>query len=282
MDLWLADHQSFCRLVAFVFFFAVLAFWETKRAAWPWLVTRRQRWQKHIALSLLSKVTIRLLFPFMAVTTALIAQSKGVGYFNKNPLPLWLEIVLSMAVFDLVMYFQHRMMHRIKLFWRVHRVHHMDRHLDVSTGLRFHPLEEIFTMAFKLLTVSFMGMPVVAVLLYEILYNAMTMFAHLNIRLKPKTDMMLRWFIITPGMHRIHHSDYLKETNSNYGFVLSCWDRLFRSYTQMPITGELKISIGLEEFRDPKFQTFENMLLVPFNLKRLKIRPKKRLPSRIA
>jgi sterol desaturase/sphingolipid hydroxylase (fatty acid hydroxylase superfamily) len=282
MEMWLVKYQVYIRLGVFAFFFVFLALWEAKRAAWPWLISRRTRWQRHIALSLLSKVIIRIIFPFLAVTTAFIAQNKGIGYFNKNPLPLWLEIICSMMFLDLVMYLQHRMMHRLSLFWRVHRVHHIDRHLDLSTGLRFHPIEEILTMGFKLLAVSFMGAPVVAVLFYEILLNAMTMFVHMNIHLSSKTDRLLRWLIITPNMHRIHHSDYLKETNSNYGFILSFWDRLFGSYTPMSITGEFKISIGLEDFRDPKFQTFENMLLVPFNLKRLKVRHKKRLPSRIA
>lgn len=282
MEMWLVNFQVFIRFGVFALFFILLALWESKRAAWPWLVSRRQRWQNHLALSFLSKVIIRILFPFLAVTTAFIAQSKGIGYFNKNPMPLWFEMICSMMVLDLVMYLQHRMMHRMSLFWRVHRVHHIDRHLDVSTGLRFHPLEEILTMGFKLLAVSFMGAPVVAVLLYEMLLNAMTMFVHMNIHLSSKTDRLLRWLIITPNMHRIHHSDYLKETNSNYGFILSCWDRLFGSYTPMAIAGEFKIIIGLEDFKEPKYQTLENMLLVPFNLKRLKARHKKRLPSRKA
>ncbi len=282
MDMWLANNQYVFRLSAFAFFFVFLALWESKYAAWPWLISRHKRWQRHIALSLLSKVIIQIIFPFLAVTTAYIAQVKGIGYFNRNPLPLWLEIICAMMFLDLVMYLQHRMMHRMSLFWRVHRVHHIDKHLDLSTGLRFHPIEEILTMGFKLLAVSFLGAPVVAVLLYEILLNAVTMFVHMNIHLSSKIDHLLRWVMITPNMHRIHHSDYLKETNSNYGFILSCWDRLFGSYTPMAMTGEFKISLGLEDFRDPKFQTFENMLLVPFNLKRLKVRHKKRLPSRIA
>jgi len=282
MDTWLVENQTYIRLMAFAFFFILLALWETKRATWPWVAKRRLRWQRHISLSLFSKVIIRILFPFLAVTTAFIAQHKGVGYFNEHPMPLWFEIICAMVLLDVVLYFQHRIMHKISLFWRVHRVHHMDRLLDISTGLRFHPIEECLTMCFKLLVVGFIGAPIVAVLLYEILFNAFTMFAHLNVHLSSRTDRILRWFIITPNMHRIHHSDYLKETNSNYGFILSCWDRIFSSYTPMPITGEFKISIGLEEFREPKFQILENMLLVPFNPKRLKVRHKKRLPSRIA
>lgn len=282
MELWLVKYQNQCRLAAFVVFFLLFAIWETKAAAWPWLENRRERWIKHLSLSLFSIILIRLIFPFMTITTAWIAHTKGVGYFNRSPAPLVVEAVVTVLLLDVIMYFQHRMMHRISLFWRLHRVHHMDRHLDVSTGLRFHPIEAAFTTGFKLLVVAFIGAPVWVVLLYEIVLNAMTLFVHMNIHIPQRTDHWLRQFIITPNMHRIHHSDYIKETNSNYGFVLSCWDRLLGSYTQSPISGEMKISLGLEEYRDHKYQTLENMLLIPFNLKRLKIRHKKRLPSRIA
>lgn len=281
MDIWLVENQVYCRLVAFAIFFVLLALWEKKRAAWPWFERRRVRWLRNISLSLISKIAIRLMFPFLSLSVAWLSVQKGIGYFNINPKPLILEIAASILLFDFVMYFQHQMMHRIQLLWLVHRVHHMDRQLDLSTGLRFHPFEEIFTMGLKLLVIAFIGAPIVAVLIYEIGLNAMTMFVHMNIHLSTKRDRILRWFIVTPNMHRIHHSDYFKETNSNYGFCFSIWDRLFGSYTPRPITGEFKISIGLEEYRDPKYQILENMLLVPFNLKKLKVRPKKRVPSRM-
>lgn len=282
MEAWLVKYQVFCRLAAFCTIFALLAYWETKRAGWPWLVNRLERWQKHLSLALFSTLFVRLVFPFLAVTTAFIAEKKGLGFFNQNPTLLIAEIIISILFLDLVMYFQHRIMHNINLFWRVHRVHHMDRHLDVSTGVRFHPLEAAFTTAFKLLAVAFIGAPVVAVFVFEVIYNAMTMFVHANVYLPPKIDRPLRQIIVTPNMHRIHHSDYPKETNSNYGFCFSWWDQLFGTYTARSISGEFKINLGLETYRDKKFQTFENMLLVPFNLKRLKVRHKKRVPSRMA
>ncbi|MGE3318347.1 MAG: sterol desaturase family protein [Candidatus Berkiella sp.] len=282
MELWLVKYQNHCRLAAFIIIFLVLALWETKSAAWPWIENRRDRWMRHLGISLTSAIFIRIVFPFMTVTTAWIAHTKGVGYFNRSPAPLAVEALVSLLLLDLIMYFQHRMMHRISLFWRLHRVHHMDRQLDLSTGLRFHPIEAAFTTGFKLLVIAFIGAPVWVVLLYEIMLNAMTMFVHMNIFVAPKTDLWLRWFIVTPNMHRIHHSDFPRETNSNYGFILSCWDKILGSYTARPITGEMKVSVGLQDYRDKKYQTFENMLLIPFNLKRLKVRHKKRLPSRIA
>ncbi|MCS5712687.1 sterol desaturase family protein [Candidatus Berkiella aquae] len=281
MEKWIVQYQDICRLLIFIFFFLLLATIEKKYGIWRWADKRSVRWTTHLSLALISKVTIRLIFPFLAVTTAWIAQQKGIGYFNQNP-TLWIiEVILSMVFLDLVMYTQHLMMHRIKAFWRVHRVHHMDRHLDVSTGIRFHPIEEMFTMGFKLLAVAFIGAPVIAVFLYEILLNVMTMFVHMNVYIQPRFDKVLRLFMITPNMHRIHHSDYLKETNSNYGFCLSIWDKLFGTYTYRSISGDNKIYIGLEEFRYPQFKTLPNMLLVPFNPRRLKVRHRKRVPSRM-
>lgn len=281
MDVWLVKHQNECRLFAFVFFFLLLAALETKYCAWLWQEPRRKRWYRNLSLMLISKLTIRVVFPFLTISTAWIAAQKGMGYFNQNPAPLIVTMILSMVLIDLVMYLQHLMMHRITLFWRMHRVHHMDRQLDISTGLRFHPLEEIFTMGFKLLAVAFIGAPVVAVLLYEILLNAMTMFAHMNVYIKPKVDKILRWLIITPNMHRTHHSDYPKETNSNYGFCLSIWDRAFGTYTVFPITGERRITVGLEDYQQSYFQTVPNLLLNPFNPRSLKVRHPKRVPSRM-
>lgn len=282
MDAWLVKYQTECRLLAFILFFLLLAVLEAKYTAWPLQEPRSKRWYRNLSLMVISKLTIRVVFPFLTISTAWIAAQKGMGYFNQNPMGLVMATILSMIFIDLVMYLQHLMMHRITLFWRMHRIHHMDRQLDISTGLRFHPLEELFTMGFKLLAVAFIGAPVVAVFLYEILLNAMLMFAHMNIYIiKPNVDRILRWLIITPNMHRIHHSDYPQETNSNYGFCLSVWDRIFGTYTALPITGPRRVTVGLEDYQQPHFQTVPNLLLNPFNPRRLKVRHSKRVPSRM-
>jgi sterol desaturase/sphingolipid hydroxylase (fatty acid hydroxylase superfamily) len=184
-------------------------------------------------------------------------------------------VILGIIFMDLVMYFQHRMMHRYPFLWRVHRVHHTDKHIDISTGIRFHPLEEIIIMGMKVLGVAFFGVPALAVFIYEVLLSFAFLYTHLNVRLHLPTEKILRYVIVTPGMHRIHHSDFYKETNSNYGFCFSGWDRLFGSYRKKSLTGERKLLFGLEEYRDEKYQTLENLLLLPFNIKNLKIRARK-------
>lgn len=275
IDEWIVHYQIACRLACFALIFTFLALWETKAAWRPWAVSRKLRWARHFSLSVISKILIKMLFPLWAMGAALAASAHNMGLLHQVTMPFIIEVLLGIIALDFVIYLQHRMMHRFSWFWRVHRVHHIDRELDVSTGLRFHPLEEIVCMAVKVAGIVFFGVPVLAVLLFEIWLNAATLFTHVNIRLDPAFDRKLRRFIVTPGMHRLHHSDTPSETNSNYGFCLSIWDRIFGTYVPYSKTGENKMVLGLEQFREPAFQTLENMLLTPFNIKSLKFYKKK-------
>ncbi len=276
MEEWLIAYQAWCRIGLFILAFSLLSIWETASTWRVWIVPRRTRLIRHFSLTLISKLAIRVVFPVFAMTFAVAVQHKGLGILSKTHMPYLVYVVVGVIGLDLIYYMQHRLMHKYKWLWRIHRVHHMDRQLDVSTGIRFHPIEELITMGVKLLGIAFFGVLPLSVFIYEVLLNLAVMFAHVNVRFHYKVDNALRYLIISPGMHRIHHSDYPPETNSNYGFIFSWWDRLLGSYTYIPITGERKMVFGLEEYKDPKYQTLENMLLLPFNPKFLRLRhPKK-------
>lgn len=277
---WIIDNQIYLRVVFFLLGLGIFGAWETRKAWRQWWSTRWQRWVKHLSLGVVSQLCIKLVFPIMAVGVAIVIESKHIGILNQISMPYVLKVMLGVLCMDLAIYWQHRIMHKYALLWRFHRVHHMDREVDVTTGVRFHPLEVMFTLGVKIVAVGFFGVNVLAVIMYEILLNLALLFTHVNVRLKPTIEKRLRRYIVTPGMHRIHHSDTPRETNSNYGFCLSGWDKLFNTYTLSAKTGETKLVIGLEEYRDPKFQTFENMLLVPFNVKHLKHRYKR--PPKLA
>lgn len=269
---WLIDNQIWIRLGFFVFALGVLGLWETYRTWRPWLEDRWQRWGRHLSMVALSQLCIKLVFPVLAVGVAILIEDRKIGILNQVPIPYVIKVLLGVLALDFTLYWQHRLMHKYTWLWRIHRVHHMDRQLDVTTGVRFHPLEMMFSMAVKIAAVAFFGVNALGVIIYEILLNFASLYTHVNVRLKPKSDHWLRTLIVTPGMHRIHHSDTPRETNSNYGFCLSVWDKVFNSYTNSAKTGEVKIVLGLEEYRAPKYQTFENMLWVPFNVKHLRLR----------
>jgi len=278
MEQWLIQNQVWCRILIFLCVFSMLAVWETFYAWRPWLIARKTRWMRHLSLTCLSKIILRVLFPVFLITVAVRVEQKGMGLLSHFPYAA--QVIFGFIAMDLIMYMQHRLFHKYQWLWRIHRVHHMDRQIDVSTGVRFHPLEEIISMGVKMLGVAFVGVPALAVFFFEVILNAMTMFVHVNICLSRRVERLLRKVIITPGMHRIHHSDYSPETNSNYGFCFSWWDKMFDSYTLVSTAGERKFTMGLEDYQDPKYQTLENMLLVPFNIKRLKVRHKKPLKTK--
>lgn len=280
MEQWLIQNQVWCRILIFLLIFSILALWESWQPWRPWFILRTTRWLRHLSLTFLSKIAIRLVFPLFLITMALHVQNKGLGLLTHSHIPYAGQVILGVMGLDLIVYIQHRLFHKYQWLWRIHRVHHIDRHVDVSTGIRFHPFEEMISMGMKMLGVAFFGVPVLAVFLFEVLLNGITLFAHVNVCLKYHVDQKLRLIMVTPGMHRIHHSDYSLETNSNYGFCFSWWDKIFDSYTDIPISGERKLVMGLEEYQDPKYQTLENMLLLPFNLKQLKVRPKKLLKTK--
>lgn len=275
MDNWIVDNQYWLRFVIFLLVFAVLAWWETAQAWRPWLTPRLTRWIRNGGLSLISKIILRLIFPLFTVGVAVLVNEKKMGFLTNTLLPQWAKVILGLIALDFVIYLQHRFMHKYTWFWFFHKVHHVDNHVDVSTGLRFHPLEELYTMAAKILAVGIFGVPVLAAFLYEIWLNTASLFTHTDIKLSPRLEKWLRYVIVTPSMHVIHHSDIPAETNSNYGFGLSVWDKLFASYKPYSSVREDKLLIGLEQYREPKYQTLENMLLLPFGGRKLKVWPKK-------
>lgn len=260
------------RLVAFIAILLGLSLWETRYAWRVWLVSRKMRWINHVSLMLISQLAVIVVFPLLPIEMALVVEKQQLGFFHQVSLPVWLNIILGIIMLDGIMYWQHRLLHKYRWLWRFHRVHHIDRQIDVTTGLRFHPIEVLFTTGMKMIGIGFFGVHFMGVLLFEIVYSAATLFTHVNISLSHKSEEKWRKYIVTPGMHRIHHSDTPCETNSNYGFCFSLWDKFFKSYTPFFQTGEEEMVVGLEEYRDPKYQTFAAMLGVPFNFKAFRLR----------
>lgn len=211
---------------------------------------KSRRWMTNLAMVVLSSVALRILFPLAAVGTALWAHSNGLGLFPLLGLPVWAVGILAFIVLDFAVWLEHLVSHKWPWLWRIHRMHHADTGFDLTTALRFHPLEIVLSMLWKAVVIIALGAPPVAVLIFEIVLNGAAMFNHANIKLPKAVDAVLRLLIVTPDMHRIHHSTDRRETDSNYGFNLAIWDRLFSTYTQAPRRGETGIEIGLTEWRD--------------------------------
>lgn len=253
--------EASIRLGAFVGLLVVLLL-----AQWRWPArgdgrpARRQL--VNLGMVAISTGVLRIGFPVLAVAWA--AQVHGGGLFGWLDWPAWLEITVAVLLLDVAIYWQHRLMHAIPLLWRLHRVHHCDTAFDVTTGVRFHPLEIALSMGFKLALISLLGPHPAAVLVFEVLLSLGALFTHTDIALPQALDRRLRWVFVTPSMHRIHHSTRRVETDSNYGFHLSVWDRLFRSYTAAPAVDEHRMPIGLEAWREPRDQGLVSLLLNPF------------------
>ncbi len=239
-------------------------------AAWEWARPRRRqqiprllRWPSNLGIAALNAALVRLAFPVVAVGLALIAQERGWGLFNKIDTPAWLAFVLSVVVFDLAIYLQHVVFHWTPFLWRLHRMHHADLEFDVTTGVRFHPAEILISMGIKLFLVVAIGPPATAVLAVQFLLNATTMFNHGNVQVPGGLDGALRWFVVTPDMHRVHHSIRPIEMHSNFGFNLPWWDRLFGTYRAQPHDGHTGMTIGIEQFRTPRDLRLDRLLLQP-------------------
>lgn len=275
MDHWLQLYYNECRLTAFAIALLLFSVYEYRHSWRLWIMSRKTRWGRHFALQIISLIMVRLFFPVLTIGFAMLIEQRKMGFLHQAHFPYVVNVLLGILAMDFSMFWLHRLMHKYHFLWRVHRVHHMDKQLDVSTGLRFHPIESLLIMGIKMVAIALFGVTALAVFIFEILLNFALFFAHMNVMLKPSTEKWLRKVIVTPGMHRIHHSDYSPETNSNYGFCFSFWDKLLDSYTLSPRVGERRLLIGLEQYRDPKYQTLENMLLVPFDVKHLKYRAKK-------
>ncbi len=261
-ELLLSNEGTF-RLAFFLGILIAMAIWELAAPKRRIEIPRVIRWSNNLAVVVLDTIIVRLTFPIVAVGLALLAQENGWGLFNIIDVPIWLAIIVSIAVLDLAIYAQHVVFHAVPVLWRLHRMHHADQAIDVTTGLRFHPVEIILSMGIKLFVVFLLGPPAVAVLIFEVVLNGMAMFNHSNIRLPKKFDAILRLFVVTPDMHRVHHSINPKETDSNFGFNLPWWDRLFGTYIAQPKKGHDDMIIGIEQFRTVRDQWLDKMLIQP-------------------
>lgn len=252
---WISDHEAIIRLSAFLGILSIMICWELIAPQRPLLKSKPKRWATNFGLVILNSLVIRLLFPTAAAGIALYAQQQGWGLFNADFSVTWpatLVLIGSILLFDLCIYWQHRLMHQVPVLWRLHKVHHADPDIDVSTGARFHPIEIVVSMVIKFALIIALGMPVIAVILFEIILNATSMFNHSNVRLPVRLDALVRCFLVTPDMHRVHHSQLEHETNSNYGFNIPWWDRLFDSYRAQPELGHDKMKIGLQGHQQDK------------------------------
>lgn len=259
---WLMQ-EPVIRLTAFAGVFASIALWELLAPRRRQAIRRLRRWPGNLGIVVIDSILVRLAFPMAAVGMALFAEQNGWGLFNRVAAPAWLAIAVSIVLLDLAIYLQHVLFHAVPALWRLHRVHHADLEFDVTTGLRFHPVEIILSMLIKLSVVAALGAPAVAVLVFEVLLNATSMFNHGNVRLPQRLDRVLRWIVVTPEMHRVHHSILARETNSNFGFNLPWWDRLLGTYRAQPEAGHLGMTIGIAQFRDPSELRLDRMLLQP-------------------
>ncbi|MBF0109606.1 MAG: sterol desaturase family protein [Magnetococcales bacterium] len=256
--------ESMLRLGVFLGVLAAMMIWEVIAPRRGRTLSRKERWLPNLALVAIDTFLVRLLFPITAVGLASLGQERGWGMLNQFTLPGWLELLLALMLLDLVIYLQHVAFHALPVLWRLHLVHHADLDFDVTTGLRFHPIEIILSMGLKLAAVHAIGASPAAVMTFEILLNAMALFNHGNVRLPEGIDRVLRWFVVTPDMHRSHHSHLSPEANMNFGFNLSWWDRIFGTYWPRPAEGHEAMEIGLEHQREPeKCQPLTALLLMP-------------------
>ena len=252
------------RLAAFAGVLLSMALWELRAPRRKQRLARTARWPSNIAVVVLDTLLVRLVFPIGAVALALLAEARGWGLFNALGLPAWVTVPVGVVVLDLAIYLQHVLFHAVPALWRFHRMHHADLEFDVTTGVRFHPIEILLSMAIKLVVVLALGTPALAVLSFEILLNATSLFNHGNVELPARFDRALRWVLVTPDMHRVHHSIVARETNSNYGFNLPWWDWVFGTYRAQPEAGHLGMTIGIEQFRNLREQRLDHMLTQPF------------------
>ena len=264
MDPFLNDNEPLIRLIAFGGIFLIMAVWEVAQPRRRQRIERSTRWPGNIAVVVIDTLCVRLLFPLSAIGVALLCDEKDFGLLNAWQAPTWLAVVIAVIVLDLVIYLQHVLFHAVPALWRLHRMHHADLEFDVTTGSRFHPLEIMLSMLIKLAVISALGAPALAVLLFEVLLNATAMSNHSNVRLPSGIDTVLRLFVVTPDMHRVHHSVVPSEANSNFGFNLPWWDRLFGTYKAQPDAGHEGMTIGVKQIRNVSEQRLDRMLTQPF------------------
>lgn len=259
-----SHHEPLIRLACFLTVLLAMMLWEWRRPRRPLSLPRARRWPANLGIIVVDGVVLRLAFPILAVGAAELAETHGWGLFHGLRAPFWLACAGSLLLLDLTIYAQHVVFHKVPLLWRLHRMHHTDLDFDVTTALRFHPLEIVLSMLVKLAVVLILGAPPVAVMLFEVILNATALFNHGNVRLPERTDRALRRLLVTPDMHRVHHSARPEETDRNFGFNLPWWDRLFGTYRDQPRDGHAGMTIGLEYFRDWRAIRLHGLLAQPF------------------
>lgn len=262
---FILQNELTIRLGFFFGVFTIIAIWEILAPRRLLAQAKLIRWANNLGLVFLNSLVLRLLFPTAAIGVAVFAAEHGWGLLNYFELGYFLSVLLSVIALDFIIYLQHVLVHAVPALWRLHRVHHADMDFDVTTGTRFHPLEIIISMLIKFATIVVLGPPILAVVIFEVTLNATAMFNHGNLRLPLGLDRILRLFVVTPDMHRVHHSVEDDEANCNFGFNLPWWDRLFGTYRDQPRAGHETMTIGIHKYRDPKeVNRLPGMLLLPF------------------
>ncbi len=260
--LW--EREAVIRLIFFLGILVTMGLWEVLAPRRPLTTSKGSRWFSNLAIVLIDTGALRLVLPAAAIGMALSAESHKWGMLNNVVLPDWIAFAIGVLCVDLAIYLQHVMFHAVPIFWRLHMMHHSDLDFDTTTGIRFHPIEILLSMGIKMSVVLLLGISALAVLTFEILLNATSLFNHGNVRLPGPIDRVLRWVVVTPEMHRVHHSVVIRETNSNFGFNLPWWDRILGTYRNQPAAGHEGMTIGLSQFRDPKRLTLPWLLALPF------------------
>ena len=256
--------SSLIRLSFFIGFFCLFALWEYLYPRKKLSQNKLIRWLSNLGLIFTNSFLLAVIMPILAFQADLIADKESWGLFNLIEIPNWMAIVVCVVLFDMAIYLQHLLFHRLPILWRLHRVHHTDQDIDVTTASRFHPIEIILSVWIKIACVMLLGAPAIAVVIFEIVLNVSAMFNHSNAKLPLAIDKILRKVIVTPDMHRVHHSIVVKETHSNFGFFLSIWDRIFNTYISQPTGGHENCLIGVPEFRQSREQYLDKMLTQPF------------------
>ncbi len=265
IEAFVMAHEKTLRMGFFFGMLAVIGLWELIAPRRALTVSKGVRWLNNLGLVFFNSFIARLLFPAAAVGVAAFAAEQGWGVLHYYQVSFWPALVIAIVAMDFIIYLQHVLVHAVPVLWRLHRVHHADLDFDVTTGARFHTLEIILSLLIKFATIVVLGAPVVAVVLFEIILNATAMFNHGNVHLPQGVDRLLRWFVVTPDMHRVHHSVEDDEANSNFGFNLSVWDRLFGTYREQPRGGHTGMTIGIHKYREPKLVSWlPGMLALPF------------------
>jgi len=261
---FISSNEMVIRLSFFLGVFAAMAVWELMAPRRALTQSKAVRWYANIGIVVLNTVIARIVFPLAPVAVAIVAAERGWGVFNVADVPGWLAVLAAVVILDFAIYLQHVMVHAVPVLWRLHRMHHADLDFDVTTGARFHPVEILLSIGIKMAVIVLIGAPAVAVVVFEVLLNATAMFNHSNVALPLGLDRVLRLVVVTPDMHRVHHSVLPHETNSNFGFNLPWWDRLFGTYRDQPEKGHDGMTIGIDLFRDPGELHLHKMLAQPF------------------